>query len=173
MPADRFPGLMQEMNALMPLMDQHTVTIMDHTDRGIPIGYFDLPKRVVDQYYANVPDAIGFINGYAAAHTFDLRNGQAFLSYDYYLDENRPVASAVADLDELARLNPRRPYFLLLHVRESNSIKRVMGIVNALEEKPEVVPLDTFLKLAAGSPTFLPRYKDERPAGEPWPHAVP
>ncbi len=172
-PADRFPGLMQEMNALMPLMDQHTVTIMDHTDRGIPIGYFDLPKRVVDQYYANVPDAIGFINGYAAAHTFDLRNGQAFLSYDYYLDENRPVASAVADLDELARLNPRRPYFLLLHVRESNSIKRVMGIVNALEEKPEVVPLDTFLKLAAGSPTFLPRYKDERPAGEPWPHAVP
>ncbi|MBS0664435.1 MAG: hypothetical protein JSR48_14310 [Verrucomicrobia bacterium] len=167
-PADRFPGLMREMNQLMPLMDEHTVTIMDHTDRGIPIGYFDLPKRVVDEYYANVPDTIGFINGYAAAHTFDLRNGQAFMSYDYYLDEHRPEASAIADLDELARLNPVRPYFLLLHVRESNSIKRVMSIMNGLEEKPEIVPLDTFLKLAASSPTFKVRYKDERPATQPW-----
>ncbi len=167
-PADRFPGLMREMNGLMPLMDEHTVTIMDHTDRGIPIGYFDLPKRVVDEYYANVPDTIGFINGYAAAHTFDLRNGQAFMSYDYYLDEHRPEASAIADLDELARLNPVRPYFLLLHVRESNSIKRVMSIMNGLEEKPEIVPLDTFLKLAASKPTFKVRYKDERPATQPW-----
>ena len=167
-PADRFPGLMREMNELMPLMDEHTVTIMDHTDRGIPIGYFDLPKRVVDEYYANVPDTIGFINGYAAAHTFDLRNGQAFMSYDYYLDEHRPEASAIADLDELARLNPVRPYFLLLHVRESNSIKRVMSIMNGLEEKPEIVPLDTFLKLAASKPTFKVRYKDERPATQPW-----
>lgn len=167
-PADRFPGLMKEMNALMPLMDQHTVTIMDHTDRGIPIGYFDLPKRVVDEYYANVPDTIGFINGYAAAHTFDLRNGQAFMSYDYYLDEKRPEVSAIADLDELARLNPKRPYYLLLHVRESNSIKRVISIMNGLEEKPEIVPLDTFLKLAASNPTFKTRYKDEKPAGQAW-----
>ncbi|MDB6093546.1 MAG: hypothetical protein JWM32_1108 [Verrucomicrobia bacterium] len=167
-PSDRFPGLMKEMNVLMPLMDQHTVTIMDHTDRGIPIGYFDLPKRVVDEYYANVPDTIGFINGYAAAHTYDLRNGQAFMSYDYYLDEHRPEASAVADLDELARVNPKRPYYLLLHVRESNSIKRVISIMNGLAEKPEIVPLDTFLKLAASNKTFQTRYKDEKPAGQAW-----
>ncbi|MDB6169420.1 MAG: hypothetical protein JWM88_2284 [Verrucomicrobia bacterium] len=167
-PPERFPGLMKEMNALMPLMDQHTVTIMDHTDRGIPIGYFDLPKRVVDEYYANVPDAIGFINGYAAAHTYDLRNGQAFMSYDYYLDEHRPEASAVEDLDELARLNPERPYYLLLHVRESNSIKRVISIMNALEEKPEIVPLDTFLKLAASNQTYRTRYKEEKPPGKAW-----
>jgi hypothetical protein len=167
-PAARFPGLMKEMNALMPLMDQHTVTIMDHTDRGIPIGYFDLPKRVVDEYYAGAPDVIGFINGYASAHTYDLRNGQAFMSYDYYLDEHRPEASAIADLDELARLNPQRPYYLLLHVRESNSIKRVISIMNGLEEKPEIVPLDTFLKLAASNQTYKTRYKDEKPAGKAW-----
>ena len=167
-PAANFPGLMKEMNALMPLMDQHTVGIMDHTDRGIPIGYFDLPKRVVDEYYAGAPDVIGFINGYAAAHTFDLRNGQAMMSYDYYLDEHRPVASAIADLDELARLNPQRPYYMLIHVRESNSIKRVISIMNGLEEKPEIVPLDTFLKLAASNPTFKVRYKDEKPAGKAW-----
>ena len=90
------------------------------------------------------------------------------MSYDYYLDEHRPVASAVADLDELARLNPVRPYFMLIHVRESNSIKRVISIMNGLEEKPEIVPLDTFLKLAASNPTFKVRYKDEKPAGKAW-----
>jgi hypothetical protein len=58
-------------------------------------------------------------------------------------------------------------------VRETNSIKRVMGIIDRLAEKPEVVALDTFLKLAASNPTFKPRYKDVRPAGEQWIHAVP
>jgi hypothetical protein len=172
-PADRFPGVMREMNALMPEVDEHVVSIMDHTDRGLPIGYFDLPKQTVDQYYAHAPDAIGFINGYAAAHTFDLRNGQAFMSYDYYLDENRPEADVVADLDELMRLNPKRPYYLLVHVRETNSIKRVISILNRLAEKPEVVALDTFLKLAASNQTFKTRYKDSRPEGEQWIEAVP
>lgn len=172
-PPERFPAVMAEMNRLMPTVDETVVSIMDHTDRGLPIGYFDLPKRTVDLYYANVPDAIGFINGYAAAHTFDVRNGQAFMSYDYYLDEHRLEADVVADLDELMRLNPKRPYYLLIHVRETNSIKRVMGILAKLAEKPEVVPLDTFLKLAASNPTFKVRYKDERPAGEQWIHAVP
>lgn len=172
-PAERFPEVMQEMNTLMPQVDEHVVSIMDSTDRGLPIGYFDLPKKTVDLYYANVPDAIGFINGYAAAHTFDLRNGQAFMSYDYYLDEHRPVADAAADLDELMRLNPKRPYYLLVHVRESNSIKRVISIVDRLAEKPEVVPLDTFLKLAASNQTYKTRYKDSRPAGEEWTNAVP
>lgn len=167
-PHDKFPGIMREMNERMPKLDMHTVTIMDHTDRGIPIGYFDLTKRTVDEYYANVPDAIGFINGYAAAHTYDIRNGQAFMSYDYYLDEHRPEADAAADLDELMRLNPKRPYYLLVHVRESNSLKRVISIVNRLAEKPEIVALDTFLKLAAGNPTFKVRYKDEKTRGESW-----
>lgn len=167
-PHDRFPGLMEEMNERMAKLQMHTVTIMDHTDRGIPIGYFDLTKQTVDEYYANVPKAIGFINGYAAAHTFDVRNGQAFMSYDYYVDQNRPVEDVVADLDELMRLNPKRPYFMLVHVRESNSIKRMMEIISRLREKPELLPLDTFLKYAAAKPTFQVRYKDEHPAGKAW-----
>ncbi|MFI5355872.1 MAG: GxGYxYP domain-containing protein [Opitutales bacterium] len=167
-PHDKFPGLMREMNERMPKVEETVVGIMDHTDRGIPIGYFDLPKRTVDEYYANVPDAIGFINGYAAAHTFDLRNGQAFMSYDYYLDEHRPVADAAADLNELMRINAKRPYYLLVHVRESNSIKRVLAIIAQLHESPKVVPLDTFLKLAASNQTYKSRFKDERPAGKTW-----
>jgi len=172
-PPDRFAFVMREMNRLMPTMDERVVGIMDHSDRGLPIGYFDLPKATVDQYYAHAPEVIGFINGYAAAHTFDVRNGQAFMSYDYYLDENRLEADVVADLDELMRLNPKRPYYLLIHVRETNRIKRVMSILATLAEKPEVVPLDTFLKLAASNPTFKVRYKDVRPEGEQWIHAVP
>jgi hypothetical protein len=49
----------------------------------------------------------------------------------------------------------------------------VISIMNGLETKPELVPLDTFLKLAAGNPTFQVRYKDSRPAGEQWINAVP
>jgi hypothetical protein len=167
-PHDKFPGLMTEMNERMPKLDEHTVTIMDHTDHGIPIGYFDLKKSTVDEYYANVPDAIGFINGYAAAHTFDLRNGQAFMSYDYYLSEKRPMEYAVADLNELMKLNPKRPYYMLVHVRESNSIKRVMEIISKLNESPEVVPLDTFLKLAASKKTYQSRFKTEKTDDTVW-----
>jgi hypothetical protein len=164
-PADRFPGLMKEMNEGMAACDEHVVGIMDHTRRGtpVPVGYFDLPKRTVDEYYQYAPDAIGFVNGYAAAHTYDLRNGQAFMSYDYYLDEHRSPDDVVADLNELMRLNPKRPYYLLIHVRESNSIERVKAIIRRLDEHPEVVHLDTFLKLAASKKTFKTRFCDVPP----------
>jgi len=164
-PADRFPGLMDEMNRGMALCDEHVVGVLDHTQRGapVPVGYWDLPKRTVDEFYAYAPGAIGFVNGYAAAHTYDLRNGQAFLSYDYYLDQNRAVDDVVADLNELMRLNPKRPYYLFIHVRESNSIKRVKSIIARLDESPEVVPLDTFLKLAAGNKTYATFYRNEPP----------
>ncbi len=162
-PADRFPVLMQEMNEQMAKFSQNVVGIMDYSLRGVPAGYFDLPKRTVDLYYKYAPGAVGFINGYYAAHTYDLRNGQAFMSYDYYLDEKVPEADVVADLDELIRLNPVRPYYLCIDVREWNSLKRVMSIISKLEEKPEIVPLDTFLKLAASNKTYKTRYRESQP----------
>jgi hypothetical protein len=152
---------MKEMNEGMAKLDEHVVSIMDYTVRGIPVGYFDLPKRTVDEYYKYAPGAIGFVNGYAAAHTYDLRNGQAFMSFDYYMDENRSEADVTADLDELARLNPVRPYYLFIHVRESNSLKRVIAVTGHMEEKPEIVPMDTFLKLAASNKTYKTRFRDE------------
>jgi len=39
---------------------------------------------------------------------------------------------------------------------------------NRIEEKPEIVPLDTFLKLAASNKTYETRYKDAKPAGKAW-----
>ena len=169
-PPDKFPALMQEMNEGIARADEHVVGIMDHTRRGIPLGYFDLPKSVVDEYYKYAPDVIGFVNGYASSHTFDLRNGQAFMSYDYYLDQHRAEDDVVADLNELMQLNPVRPYFLFIHVRESNSLKRVMSIMKRLNEHPTIEPLDTFLKLAASNKTYETFYRTEHapdPISEP------
>jgi hypothetical protein len=60
----------------------------------------------------------------------------------------------VSDLEELARINAKRPYFLLIHVRESSDIKRVKGILDRLGPEFEQVPLDIFLTMAGKSPTF-------------------
>lgn len=158
-PADKFPALMKAGRELMVRLDLHVLEIMDYSEGNRHVGNTDLPKAVVDRYYEQFPDVLGFINGYGTARTFDLRNGKPFLSYDYYLDVSRPVADASADLEELIQLNPQRPYFLLMHVRESNSVEKVSTILGNLSEAVEVVPLDVFLKLAASDKTYQTHYQ--------------
>jgi len=58
---------------------------------------------------------------------------------------------AAADLEELIQLNPKRPYFLLMHVGESHTVEKISTIINGLSQPVEVVPLDVFLKLAASA----------------------
>ncbi len=163
-PADKFPGLMAVAREEMKTLDLRVMEIMDYSEGNRHLGNTDLPKEVVDRYYAQFPDAIGFINGYGTARTFDLRNDKPFLSYDYYLDVQRPVEEAAADLDELIQLNPKRPYFLLMHVRESNTVEKVSEIFSRLSEKVEIVPLDVFLKLAASKKTYETNYKSPNAA---------
>src|SRR5882724_2570386 len=158
-PADKFPALMKVGRELMSRLDLHALEIMDYSEGNRHLGNTDLPKEVVDRYYEQFPDVLGFINGYGSARTFDLRDTRPFISYDYYLDVARPVEEAGADLEELIQLNPVRPYFLLMHVRESNTIEKVSQILNSLTEPVEVVPLDQFLKLAAGAKTYRTRYQ--------------
>jgi hypothetical protein len=69
------------------------------------------------------------------------------------------VADAAADLEEMIQLNPARPYFLLLHIRESNTIEKVSALLGSLSEPVEVVPLDVFLKLAASAQTYRTHYQ--------------
>ncbi len=158
-PADKFPALAAVARGLMRRLDLSAMEIMDYSEGNRHLGNTDLPKEVVDRYYEQYPDAIGFINGYGTARTFDVRNGRPMISYDYYLDVKRPVEEARADLDELIALNPKRPYFMLVHVRELNTVEKVDAIVNHLSEPVEIVPLDVFLKLAADNPTFQTHYK--------------
>ncbi len=46
---------------------------------------------------------------------------------------------------------------ILMHVRETNTVDKVAAILGQLSEPVEVVPLDRFLKLAAGEKTYQTR----------------
>jgi hypothetical protein len=64
----------------------------------------------------------------------------------------------VTDLHELAAVNARRPYFLLMHVREYSNVKRVKSIIDKLGPEFELVPLDVFMTMAGEAPTFQERF---------------
>jgi hypothetical protein len=57
-------------------------------------------------------------------------------------------------------INAKRPYFLLVHVRESNDVNSLVEITKQLEGPVEIVPVDVFLKLAASNKTYTTRYQD-------------
>ncbi len=159
-PAAKFPGLMKEARTLMAELDEHALEIMDNSAADGNVGNADLTKETVDRYYAAFPDVIGFINGYGPARTRDLRDTRPMISYDYYIDPRRPRSEVAADLNELIALNSKRPYFLLVHVRESNDVNSLVEVVKQLDGPVEVVPLDVFLKLAASRKTYTTRYQD-------------
>ncbi len=159
-PDDKRPSLIDEAESLMETLDLRVFETMDYSEGTRTLGNLDLTEEVVDDYYEGMPNALGFINGYGPANTYDLRDGRPLISFDYYLGERRPVEEAVADLEELARLNPERPYFLLFHVRQWSTIEHVLGIIEQLGPEFEVVPLDVFLKLSAAQPDFKTRFAD-------------
>ena len=157
-PPDKLPGLLKKANGLMEKLDLRVFDIMDHS-RGVPrYEYANLTKSVVDAYYEAMPNAIGFVNGYRPANTYDIRNGVPMISFEYYLSPTVSEEKAAADLIELGSLNKKRPYFLLLHIRETSDVARVKSILNRLPEDYELVPLDIFLKMAGEKPGFEKRY---------------
>ena len=157
-PPKLLPPLIEKAGDLMEKLDLKVFEIMDYSEGATVEGNTELTKKVVDAYYEGMPNALGFINGYAPAYTFTVRDERPLISYDYYLSPSRPEADAVADLQELATINANRPYFLLMHVRESSDIKRVKSILDKLEPEFELVPLDIFLKMAGKQPTFQERF---------------
>lgn len=159
-PADKFPLLMKQANELMGLLDERVLEIMDNSAADGNLGNADLTKETVDRYYKAFPNVIGFINGYGPARTRDLRGSQPMISYDYYINPRRPRDEVTADLNELIALNAKRPYFLLVHVRESNDVNSLVEVTKRLEGPVEIVPLDVFLKLAASNQTYTTRYQD-------------
>lgn len=158
-PADAFPILMTEAKRQMNILDLRVMESMDYSEGNRHVGNTELTKEVGDRYYENFPDVIGFINGYGSARTFDLRDDRPMISYDYYLGLRRPEEEAIADLEELINLNKERPYFMLVHVRESKSIEKTVDIIEGVSEPIEVVPLDVFLKMAASKKTYRTRFQ--------------
>ncbi|MBL9195490.1 MAG: hypothetical protein JNJ82_24235, partial [Opitutaceae bacterium] len=158
-PADKFDLLMQDARKLMATLDENILEIMDNSAADGNLGNADLTKETVDRYYAAFPDVIGFINGYGPARTRDLRDTRALISYEYYIDPRRPRDEVAADLNELIAINAKRPYFLLVHVRESNDVNSLVEITKQLDGPVEIVPVDVFLKLAASNKTYTTRYQ--------------
>ena len=157
-PKEWLPKEIANARTLMEKLDLRVFEIMDYAGQATEAAENNLPREIVDAYYANMPDAIGFVNGYYAANTFTVRDGRPFLSYDYYLPATKSAAEAAADLQELALMNDTRPYFLLVHVRENSDVARVKSICDKLGQDFEIVPLDVFLKRAGENPTYKERF---------------
>jgi len=156
-PPKLLPQLIAMANDQMKTLDLRVFETMDWSEGSETEGNTDLPKEIIEQYYRGMPEAIGFVNGYGPGYTFTASGGRPWVSYDYYLSPLRPEADAVADLTELATVNAKRPYFLLMHIREYSDIVRVKGILDKLGPEFEVVPLDVFLTMAGAEPTFQER----------------
>lgn len=163
-PPKLLPPLIDRARELMEKLDLNVFEIMDYSEGAEVGGNTDLPKEIVDAYFQGMPNAIGFINGYTPSSTFAIKGKRPLISYDYYLSPARLVEEAVADLHELAAINAKRPYFLLMHVRETSDIKRVKSILDKLGPEFELVPLDIFLTMAGNQPTFQERFL--QPASE-------
>lgn len=158
-PIKYLPRVADKAYELMKTLDLNSFELMEHTHYWETDGIDDdVTKEIIDIYYDRMPGAIGFANGYRPAHTFTVKDGRPFISFDYYLSEKREENEAAADIKELARLNAKRPYFCLLHIREFGHINRVKQILKKLGPDFELVPLDLFFKLAGNKPTFVTRY---------------
>jgi hypothetical protein len=158
-PPEDLPQMVDMAHDLMQKLDLRVFEIMEYTDGGFYMGSPDLPKEIVDTYFDGMPSAIGLVNGYGPAYTFTTRDRRPLVSYDYYLSPTQPEADATADIEELAVINPKRPYFLLLHVRNFSDIKRVQRVLAPLGPEFELVPLDVFMKMAGETPTFAENYR--------------
>jgi len=160
-PPAQLPQLIQEACRLMNILDLNIFEIMDYSEGSTLKGNTELPENIVKAYFKDMPGILGLINGYSPSYTFGKANGKPVLSYDYYLSPDRPEEDAVADLQELARINSDRPYFLLMHVRQWSNITRVQSILNRLGPDFEIVPLDLFFEMARQKQTYTDRFLEK------------
>ena len=71
-------------------------------------------------------------------------------------------AEAISDLNDLAALNAKRPYYLAIHVREFSTVGKVIEIVNGLDPAVfEIAPVDDFFNLANALPTWQDKMTNE------------
>ena len=160
-PPEYLPKIIEIAYDLMKTLDLQVFETMDYSEGATVEGNTNLTKEIVEAYYKGMPDAIGFANGYAPSYTFANKDDRPFMSFDYYLSPDRPEEDAVADLQELADINGKRPYFLLMHVRQWSDITRVKSILDQLGPEFEIVPLDIFLKMAGNKPTFKENFLEK------------
>ena len=147
----------------MATLDLEVMVVFDATNSSgssSALGDTTLPADVVEEYKRGLPSAKGFLNGYGPSFTAARSDdtGAAFLSFDYYLDEQRPIEVIAADLKHLARLNPAEPYLLAVHVREYSDVNRVASILEGIDGF-DIVHVDEFAEMMASKEaTFRSRF---------------
>jgi len=164
-PSKILPSRLLAMERSMNILDLHHLVIFD---ASAAVGEHTvtedttLSEPVVKEYFRlNRTSIQGFLNGYGPTFTnvFDNATQRALLSFDYYLDPERSIQDAASDIQLLARLNPREPYLLAMHVREWSTVEKVEQIISMLDpEVYKVVPIDQFFTIANSNPTFMNRY---------------
>jgi len=102
-PPELLPGLIQRANTLMKNLDLRSFDIMDYSISATGNDWANLTKPVIDAYFDNMPQAMGFVNGYVPASTYAQRDGRAMVSFEYYLSPMATEEEAVADLIELGQ----------------------------------------------------------------------
>jgi hypothetical protein len=150
----------------MATLDLEVMVVFDATDSAgssSALGDTTLPADVVAEYGRGLPNATALLNGYGpsftAARTSNVGGKGAFLSFDYYLDEQRPIESITSDLQNLKELNPAAPYLLAVHVREYSDVGRVQGILEGLRgDGFEVVHVDEFAQQMSSEQNFRNRF---------------
>jgi len=162
-PSDKLPGALQMADDLMQRLDLHVFGIMDFSEGDRKVGNVDLPKNIVDAYYENMPHVTGFINGYGPGNTYDCREARPLISYNYYVDTQKTAEEVIEDFKELTQINPKRPYFIPVHVRENNDVQRIKRIVDGLGSEFKIVPPREFMIIAGKKPTMTTRYLDHHP----------
>lgn len=160
-PEEKLPALLNEAERLMHLLDLRVFEVMDYSEGATIEGNTEIPEKLVRTYIKEMPDVLGFINGYAPSFTFGEHRRTPFISFDYYLSPERPVDEAAADLKELSSWNPDRPCFLLMHVRQWSDISRVQSVINQLGADFELIPLDLFLMYVKSQNTYTERYLEK------------
>ena len=160
-PKDKLKPILKEAERLMKILDLNVFEVMDYSEGATIEGNTEIPEDIVTAYRENMPEVIGFINGYAPAFTFGGTRETPFISYDYYLSPDRPEEEAVADIRELARWNSVRPYYCLVHVRQWSDITRVKSILDRLGPDFMLVPLDEMMMYIKSENTFTERYLEK------------
>jgi hypothetical protein len=162
-PIEKLPGALKMADRLMRRLDLHVFGIMDFSEGDRKVGNVDLTEEVVEAYYENMTYTLGFINGYGPGNTYDFRDGRPMISYNYYVDIEKTAEQVAEDFKELARINPDRPCFIPVHVRENNDVERMGTILDLLSDEFVIVPPEEFMLLAAKKPTMTTRYVNEYP----------
>lgn len=88
------PRLLALADESMAALDLDVMVVFDASNSSgssSALGDTTLPEAVVAEYSRCLPNATGFLNGYGPSFTASPNDGHAFLSFDYYLDEQRPT----------------------------------------------------------------------------------